>query len=173
MKIRLAAPCTQDSIVDGDGLRMVVWTQGCPHGCKGCHNPQTHSFTGGFTMEIAEIMAQFDANPLLAGITLSGGDPFIQADQCIQLAKEVKLRGKNVWIYTGYTLEEIMASGRESWLELLMNADVLVDGPYIEELRNLELTFRGSENQRIIYVQELFAGKADGAWSQLPRVMAG
>jgi len=154
MEIRLAAKCTQDSITDGPGLRMVVWTQGCLHRCAGCHNPDTHSLAGGFAATVEEILAQFDANPLLAGVTLSGGDPFVQAQACAEIAKRVKARGKNVWTYTGYTLEQILNSDRPDWLELLNYTDVLVDGPYKEELRNQELTFRGSENQRVIKVDE-------------------
>jgi anaerobic ribonucleoside-triphosphate reductase activating protein len=155
MEIRLAANCTQDSITDGPGLRMVVWAQGCFHNCAGCHNPGTHSLTGGFVAAVEDILVQFDANPLLAGVTLSGGDPFVQAQACAEIAKGVKERGKNVWTYTGYTLEQILNSGRPDWLELLKYTDVLVDGPYQEELRSLELTFRGSENQRVIKVQEV------------------
>jgi anaerobic ribonucleoside-triphosphate reductase activating protein len=154
MEIRLAANCTQDSITDGPGLRMVVWTQGCLHRCSGCHNPDTHSLTGGFATTVEEILAQFDANPLLSGVTLSGGDPFVQAQACAEIAQRVKERGKSVWTYTGYTLEDIMKSAKPDWLELLRYTDVLVDGPYQEELRNLELTFRGSENQRVIKVHE-------------------
>jgi len=135
-------------------LRMVVWTQGCLHRCAGCHNPDTHSLAGGFAATVEEILAQFDANPLLAGVTLSGGDPFVQAQACAEIAKRVKARGKNVWTYTGYTLEQILNSDRPDWLELLNYTDVLVDGPYKEELRNQELTFRGSENQRVIKVDE-------------------
>lgn len=157
MKIRLAAPCSQDSIVDGSGLRMVVWTQGCVHNCPGCHNPETHQLTGGFTANIQEVIEQFDANPLLTGITLSGGDPFLQAAQCAAIARQVKERGKNVWTYTGYTLEQIIASDNATWHQLLSYTDVLVDGPYIEEQRNLELSFRGSENQRIIDMNQWWA----------------
>lgn len=155
MEIRLAAPCTQDSITDGPGLRMVVWTQGCLHRCSGCHNPNTHSLQGGFITTVEEILAQFDANPLLSGITLSGGDPFVQAAACAEIARQVKARGKNVWTYTGYTLEQLTADNNPDWLELLKYTDILVDGPYQEELRNLELNFRGSENQRVIKVDEV------------------
>ncbi|MDW7674439.1 MAG: anaerobic ribonucleoside-triphosphate reductase activating protein [Bacillota bacterium] len=157
MLIRLAAPCTQDSIVDGAGLRMVVWCQGCLHNCPGCHNPDTHNPKGGFPTTVSEIIQQFKANPLLSGITLSGGDPFVQAKACAEIAKAVKALGKNVWTYTGYTYEQILASGRADWQELLSYTDVLVDGPYVEELRNLELDFRGSENQRLINIKHVYS----------------
>lgn len=153
MKMRLASPCTHDSIVDGTGLRMVVWTQGCRHNCPECHNPETHSFYGGFETSTELILKEFDKNPLLTGITFSGGDPFEQAEACVVLAKEVVKRGKDVWTYTGYTIEEILKLRKPGWMELLYYTDVLVDGPYDKRMRNLQLDFRGSENQKIINVK--------------------
>lgn len=154
MLIRLAAPCTQDSIADGPGLRMVVWTQGCPHNCKGCHNPNTHNPADGFVAEVIDVLRDFDSNPLLAGVTISGGEPFMQAAACAEIARRVKERDKNVWLYTGYTLEKILAVNNKDWLELLSEIDVLVDGPYLEHLKNLDLAFRGSDSQRIIRLKD-------------------
>ena len=102
MKIRIAG-LVNDSIVDGPGFRFSVFTQGCPHHCPGCHNPQTHDFNGGKDMETEEIVRQFSQNPLLDGITLSGGEPFCQCDACAELAGAAKKLGLNVWAYSGYS----------------------------------------------------------------------
>lgn len=140
----------RESIVDGPGLRFVVFTQGCTHGCEGCHNPATHALDGGYEISAQRILAEFFKNPLLKGITLSGGEPFLQPDELIPIAKEVKERGKDVVIYTGYTLEELTAMQNSSADELLSYCDILVDGPFILAQRDLTLTFKGSRNQRII-----------------------
>ncbi len=142
----------EESIVDGPGFRYVVFTQGCPHHCKGCHNPQTHSFEDGVWMDIEDIFKKFQDNPLLSGITFSGGEPFCQPKSLYQLALMVHKMGKTVMTYTGYTLEQLEAMN-DIWVQkLLGETDILVDGPYVEELRDLELTFRGSSNQRILYL---------------------
>ena len=140
------------SIVDGPGLRMTVFTQGCPHRCLGCHNPQTHDFTGGYDCKVKDILAKFDQNPLLAGLTISGGEPFSQAKQLIPLAKKIRERGKNIWCYTGYTFEEIMkmAEGNADIMRFCALIDVLVDGRFVLFKRNLDILFRGSDNQRIL-----------------------
>lgn len=139
-----------ESIVDGPGLRYVVFTQGCPHHCKGCHNPQTHSFEGGYLLSAEAALAQLQENPLLSGITLSGGEPFEQAEALCALAEGAKAQGKNVMTYTGYVFEDLLARN-DHWTERLLDlTDVLVDGPYREELRDLELQFRGSSNQRLL-----------------------
>ena len=151
MKIRIAG-ITEDTIVDGPGLRQTVFVQGGPHRCYGCHNPGTHAIDGGQLMDTADIMARMDANPLLVGLTLSGGEPFWQTRPCIDLAKAAHERGLNVWCYTGYTLEEI-----RKYIDmrpLLEHIDVLVDGPYIDSQRTLELPWRGSRNQRVIKMKE-------------------
>lgn len=140
----------RESIVDGPGLRFVVFTQGCTHGCEGCHNPATHALDGGYEISAQRILTEFFKNPLLKGITLSGGEPFLQPDELIPIAKEVKERGKDVVIYTGYTLEELTAMQNSSADELLSYCDILVDGPFILAQRDLTLTFKGSRNQRII-----------------------
>lgn len=147
MKIKVAG-IQQDSIVDGIGLRFVVFTQGCPHQCPGCHNPETHTLFGGKMMEVKEVIAQMYANPLCDGLTLSGGEPFWQPLVCAEIAKAAKERGMNVWCYTGYTLEELsVIPGAE---DLLLLVDVLVDGRFIQSKRSLDLDFRGSSNQRVI-----------------------
>ena len=147
MQIRIAG-IVQDSIVDGEGIRLTVFTQGCPHACPGCHNPETHDFNGGRMVDTAEIAAMMDANPLLDGVTLSGGEPFCQPGACIEIAAAAHLKGLNVWCYTGYTIEELEGH------PLLNEVDVLVDGRYMEEQRTLELPFRGSRNQRIIVLRD-------------------
>ena len=140
----------EESIVDGPGLRYVLFTQGCPHHCKGCHNPQTHSFEGGFLLSAEAALVQLQENPLLSGITLSGGEPFEQAEALCALAEGAKALGKSVMAYTGYVFEDLLARNDPWTNRLLELTDVLVDGPYKEELRDLELQFRGSANQRLL-----------------------
>ena len=149
MKIRIAG-ITDDSIVDGPGLRLTVFVQGCLHNCPGCHNPETHDIHGGQLVDTSEIIAKMDANPMLDGITLSGGEPFLQPEACAELADEAHKRGLNVWCYTGYTIDTIIGGRDNGKRGLLKRIDVLVDGPYIESLRTLELPWRGSKNQRVI-----------------------
>jgi len=143
-----------ESIVDGPGIRMVIFAQGCKHKCKGCHNQHTHTFEGGELVDIDKIISDLKKNTLLDGVTLSGGDPFEQAEKFATLAQEVKKIGLNVITYTGYTYEQLMgySSERKGYKELLENTDMLVDGPFIMEEKSLLLKFRGSKNQRIIDV---------------------
>ena len=141
----------EDSIVDGPGFRTVVFTQGCPRRCRGCHNPQTQDFDKGETRSVESILSIVTNNSLTDGITLSGGEPFCQTDACAALAKGVHEAGLSVWCYTGYTFEELV-SGKENWISLLENIDVLVDGPFIIDEKTTDLCFRGSANQRIIDV---------------------
>lgn len=159
-KIRVAG-IINESIADGPGIRMVIFAQGCKHRCPGCHNPHTHSFEGGELVEIDKIICDLKKNSLLDGVTLSGGDPFEQADQFSLLAKEVKKIGLNVITYTGYTYEQLVGyfAERKGYKELLENTDMLVDGPFIMEEKNLLLKFRGSNNQRIIDVQKSIASQ--------------
>ena len=140
------------SVVDGPGMRMVIFTQGCPHHCLGCHNPHTHDLACGSDYHAEDILAQFDRNPLLAGMTLSGGEPFLQAEGLVGIAAAVRARGKNVWCYSGYTFEELHAwAARDTAVRhLCEHIDVLVDGRYDSRRRNLSLRFRGSDNQRVI-----------------------
>lgn len=150
-----------ESIVDGPGIRFAVFVQGCPHGCPGCHNPQTHSFEGGEVRRIEELFDQFCRDPLLKGVTLSGGEPFCQAAPLAELAKLVHGAGKDVAVYTGYVYEDLLAMEDPGVQDLLAETDLLIDGPYVEAQRNLELRFRGSENQRLIDVKKsLAAGRA-------------
>lgn len=142
----------EESIVDGPGLRFSVFTQGCPHCCPGCHNPGTHDFDGGYEMDIDEIFRQFKANPLLSGITFSGGEPFCQPEPLYHLGKKVKAMGKTIVLFSGYTWEQLIEkSHQEIYVKQLLSiGDILIDGPFIEALKDLELLFRGSSNQRII-----------------------
>ena len=159
MEIRLAG-LVDDSIVDGPGLRLAVFTQGCPHHCPHCHNPQSHPFDGGEIRKTEEILDIARDNILLDGITLSGGEPFVQAAACAELAHGAHEAGLNVWCYTGYVYEELLA-GPSEWRTLLENVDVLVDGPFVWEKKTLDKRFRGSSNQRILDVPaSLAAGKA-------------
>ena len=140
-----------DSIVDGPGLRFTVFVQGCPHNCPGCHNPQTHAFDGGTLVEKEQILERIKGNPLLDGVTFSGGEPFCQAKALAALGREIRKLGLNIMTYSGYTFEQLYARRDEDGIgELLEVTDWLVDGPYVESLRSLELQFRGSSNQRII-----------------------
>lgn len=146
------AGIVEDSIVDGPGIRTTVFCQGCPHHCKGCHNPETWSFEGGTPMEEAAILRIIKSNPLVKGVTFSGGEPFAQADGFSVLAKLLKENGYEVASYSGYTFEELYR-GTEAQKEMLKHIDVLIDGRYVEELRSLTLVYRGSANQRIIDVK--------------------
>lgn len=150
MKIRIAG-IVNDSIVDGPGIRLTVFTQGCPHHCPGCHNPQSHDFEGGEIRDTDEILDEMRENILLDGVTLSGGEPFAQAAACVDIARGAHALGLNVWCYTGYTFEKLM-NGEPEWLDLLQNIDVLVDGPFVMAQKTLEARFRGSSNQRILDV---------------------
>lgn len=152
MQIRLASELTYDSIVDGEGIRTVIWTQGCIHNCPGCHNPKTHSFTDGFLVDVKSVCDEIDAIEFQDGITLSGGDPMCQVDACLEIAKFCQNKGLNVWCYTGYKIEDLLKrSLKEKKLkEFLENIDVLVDSPFIMELKSYDVPFRGSSNQRLI-----------------------
>lgn len=151
MKIRLAGPCNIDSIVDGPGLRTVIWTQGCPHHCLECHNPQTHNPNGGFVEEVQTIIELIDNTHLQSGITLSGGEPFDQPLPLIEIAKHAKSKKLNVWAFSGYLFEELMAQPDKK--ALLECCDVLVDGKFEKDKKHFKLKFKGSWNQRIIDVQ--------------------
>lgn len=147
--IRIAG-VVRESIVDGPGFRFVVFCQGCPHGCPGCHNPATHDFEGGYDCDIEKIIAAVDQNPLLDGVTFSGGEPFCQPEAFYNLGVELKKRNLNLLAYTGYTYEELISMKDKSVDKLLSILDLLVDGRYVKEERDLTLLFRGSKNQRVI-----------------------
>lgn len=149
-----------DSIVDGPGIRTTFFSQGCPHHCPGCHNPETWDFSGGTPMEEEDLLEIALSNPLAKGVTFSGGEPFSQAEGFCKLAKLLKARGFEVASYSGYTFEALL-SGTQAQKDLLAQIDVLIDGPFIEAERSLNLNFRGSRNQRVLNVPEsLKAGKA-------------
>ncbi|MBE5798047.1 MAG: anaerobic ribonucleoside-triphosphate reductase activating protein [Clostridiales bacterium] len=153
MKFRLFGTA-EDSIVDGPGIRFTVFVQGCPHHCEGCHNPESHDFAGGREAETDQIIVQMTANPLLDGLTLSGGEPMCSAQACAELARAAKAAGLNVWCYTGYTWEALVREADPDRMALLREVDVLVDGPFVLAERSLELQFCGSRNQRLLDVQK-------------------
>ena len=151
MKIQIAGT-VNDSIVDGPGLRFAVFTQGCIHHCPGCQNPETHDPAGGKEEDTAVLIARMKKNPLLSGLTLSGGDPMEQGAACAELARAAHGAGLNVWTYTGYTWEQLLQENDAEKMALLRETDVLVDGPFILSQRSLELDFCGRKNQRLIDV---------------------
>ena len=159
--IRLAADLQTDSIVDGPGLRAVVWTQGCAHKCKGCQNPQTWSFDGGGLVPVDMVKEAIDELEYHTGITFSGGDPMYQPEACNEIAKYAIEKGLDIWVYTGFTYEELLSLAKKKpiYKEFLKNIDILVDGRYIEEERDLSLLFRGSKNQRLIDVKKTLKSK--------------
>ncbi len=151
-RIRISG-IVNDSIVDGPGLRYTIFTQGCPHHCEGCHNPQTHSFKGGKKISLRKIKKDILSNPLLQGVTFSGGDPFVQAEKLVPVAKFIKERGLELACYTGYTFEALYSDHIPFAKELLSYIDVLIDGRFILKQKSLDLKFKGSSNQRTIDVQ--------------------
>ncbi len=155
--IRIAG-IVHDSITDGVGLRIAIFTQGCPHKCKGCHNPDTHDFNGGYTVTSDELIATIDKSHIITGVTFSGGEPMCQAKALLPVAKYVKIRGLNLCIYTGYTFEKLLTLGQDV-MELLKLADVIVDGPFDINQKSYELKFMGSKNQRPIDVQKTLASQ--------------
>lgn len=160
-KIRLSG-IIYESLVNGPGIRRVLFAQGCFHDCKGCFNPETHDPDGGELFDIDDLVYDINRNVLLHGVTFSGGDPWEQADKFAYIAEKVKKLEFNIWSYTGYTYEYILDNRdkRKGWRDLLNNIDVLVDGKFEQELYDPALKFRGSSNQRIIDVKEsLVKGK--------------
>ena len=149
MEIRLAG-IVPESIVDGPGYRLAVFVQGCPHACPGCHNPKTHDFAGGYLSDTGEIIAKMGKNPLVRGVTLTGGEPMMQPEALLEIAAAAKEKGLNVWCYTGFTLEALKRENHPARMRLLEYIDVLVDGPYIAHERSLDLLYCGSRNQRLI-----------------------
>lgn len=153
----------QDSIVDGEGIRSVIWFQGCSHNCPGCHNPETHDFNAGVIVSLEEMKSKIDELEFQAGVTFSGGDPMMQVEALAELASYVHEKGMNVWVYTGFTFEELMtlAEKNDNYRKALEEIDVLVDGRFVLELRSFDAQFRGSSNQRILDVKKsLEKGKA-------------
>ncbi|MDR3197319.1 MAG: anaerobic ribonucleoside-triphosphate reductase activating protein [Planctomycetaceae bacterium] len=152
-KIRIAG-LVKESVVDGPGIRFTIFVQGCLRGCPDCHNPQTHDPQGGEEITIGEIASMIDSNPLLDGVTFSGGEPFLQAKALAELAGYCRQRNLSVVVYTGFYYEEILSdSDNRDWLELLKQTDILIDGPFDREKRTTELAFCGSSNQRVLYLR--------------------
>ena len=149
-----------DSIVDGPGIRTCIFSQGCPHHCKGCHNPETWAFGCGTKIPVEAVVEIVRSNPLCRGVTFSGGEPFAQAEAFARLAGLLKEKGYEVASYSGYTFEALL-NGTEAQKKLLQSIDILIDGPFLQEEKSLELAFRGSRNQRILDVKKsLAAGEA-------------
>lgn len=154
MNLRLAGT-VNDSIVDGPGIRLTIFTQGCPHHCAGCHNPQTHDFNGGSITDTADLLEKIKGNPLLDGVTFSGGEPFCQAEALAELGNDIKSLGLNVITYTGYTFEYLFEHKNDnSYGKLLEVTDFLIDGKFIESEKDWQLKFRGSRNQRYLDCQK-------------------
>ncbi|MGN1031360.1 MAG: anaerobic ribonucleoside-triphosphate reductase activating protein [Butyricicoccaceae bacterium] len=163
MELRVAGTISE-SIVDGPGFRYVVFTQGCPHHCPGCQNPQTHPFEGGELRDTDELLEEILRDPLLSGVTFSGGEPFCQPKPLADLAKKAHEKGKNIFCYTGYTYEQLMENPEPAVHELLDQVDILVDGRFEQDQRDLLLRFRGSRNQRLIDVRQTRAQGAIVLW---------
>ena len=163
--IRLSGDLERDSIVNGPGLRAVLWTQGCRQHCPGCQNPETWNPAEGEETTAEELAEEMRATRYLDGITLSGGDPLLQPSAVIVMADAAHEKGLSVWCYTGWTFEALMqgAAGEEA-VEALRHIDVLVDGPFVQEKKNLMLRFRGSSNQRLINVQASLSEGAVVLW---------
>ena len=159
--IRLASDLQSDSIVDGPGLRTVIWTQGCGHKCPGCQNPQTWDFEGGGEVPLDMVYEAIDELEYQQGITFSGGDPMYQPYPCAKIAKYCKDKGYNIWVYTGFTYEELMKMSKKDdiYLEFLKYVDVLVDGRFVMKERDLNQLFRGSRNQRLIDIPKSLKSK--------------
>jgi anaerobic ribonucleoside-triphosphate reductase activating protein len=148
-KIRISG-IEPESIVDGKGIRYVIFTQGCPHHCPGCHNPNTHDFHAGKWVDTSDLFQEIIENPLLKGITFSGGEPFCQPEPLAALAKQIHMRNLDITVFTGYTYEQLVALHDASIDALLNETDVLIDGRFLLEQKDLTLAFKGSRNQRII-----------------------
>ena len=149
-----------DSIVDGPGIRTAIFSQGCPHHCPGCHNPETWEFGCGTQIPVEAVVEIVQSNPLCRGVTFSGGEPFAQAAGFAKLARLLKEKGYEVASYSGYTFEELL-KGTEEQKQLLAAIDVLIDGRFLLAQKSLEIAFRGSRNQRILDVKKSLAeGKA-------------
>lgn len=151
MKIKIAG-IKKESLVDGPGVRYVVFSQGCKHNCKGCHNPDTHDFNEGKEIEVEEIITDILSKKHIDGVTLSGGDPFYQAEGFQYIAEKLHENNIHVMCYTGFTYENIILNTEMKGL--LENIDILIDGPFIESKKTFKIAFRGSENQRAIDVKK-------------------
>lgn len=144
-----------ESIVDGPGIRYTVFTQGCPFHCKGCHNPQSQPLKGGVTVKLIDLYKEIKNNPLISGVTFSGGEPFIQPKPLSIFAKILRAEGYSIWSYSGFTFDKLVEDDNRR--ELLEQLDVVVDGPFVQSKATLDIDFRGSSNQRIIDVKKSLA----------------
>ena len=161
MKLRVL-DIIEETMVDGVGLRTSIYVAGCKHNCPFCHNPQSHDFNGGKEYEVEDLVDIVLADEF-ADLTLTGGDPMFQVDAALELCKKVKERSnKSIWLYSGFTMEQIVQT--RYLARILPYVDVIVDGRYVHELRNTDLPFRGSENQRIIIVDKYLKGEGDYEW---------
>ncbi len=161
-QLRLAG-VIPESIVDGPGIRYALFVQGCPHHCPGCHNPQTHDFEGGQLTTVENARADILKRPYVKALTLSGGEPFCQAESLAELVAPLKEKGFHLMCYSGYTFEQLLAlPGAMPLLELL---DLLVDGPFAEAQKDIGLRFRGSTNQRVLDVPASLAQK-NAVWCE-------
>jgi len=147
---------TPESLVDGPGLRYVIFTQGCPHRCPNCHNPTSWDMDTGKEFTVKEIIRMLKKQKKIQGVTFSGGEPFLQAAELSQVALAAHQLGLDVVTYSGFTYEELIEQGKNdiNITALLSASDLLIDGKYIDAKRNTSLPFRGSSNQRIIKIQE-------------------
>ncbi|MHB1392297.1 MAG: anaerobic ribonucleoside-triphosphate reductase activating protein [Clostridia bacterium] len=152
MELRVAG-IVKESVVDGPGFRYVIFAQGCTHGCKGCHNPDTHALDRGYGVDTDSLVEDIKQSRYIDGVTFSGGEPLLQAEAFIHIAEKLKESNINIVCYTGFTFEELVESKDECCIKLLGLTDMLIDGPYMEELKDISLTYRGSTNQRIIDVK--------------------
>ena len=153
MQIRLSGPLEHDSIVNGYGLRAVLWTQGCPNHCPGCQNQETWDFNGGVLVDVEEVKERLRAFRGQTGITFCGGEPFVQPEACKEIADFCRNElGWNVWSFTGFTYEKIMERGGAA-VEFLKSLDALIDGPFVLAERDLTMKFRGSRNQRLLHLE--------------------
>lgn len=151
--IRVSGPLEHDNIVNGDGLRAVLWTQGCPNHCPGCQNPETWDYEAGMLVSIDEIIERLSEFKGQTGLTFCGGEPFVQAKSCRIIAERVRKEfGWDVWSFSGFTYEIIKEYGGEPW-EFLKSLDAMIDGPFILKQRDLSLRFRGSKNQRLLKLE--------------------
>lgn len=165
MQIRLSGPIERDSIVNGPGLRTVIWTQGCPNHCEGCQNPETWDFNGGVLVDIEEVKDELRKIKGQTGLTFCGGEPFVQPEACLELARFARKElGWDIWSFSGFTYEEILDYGNQktddekqarknqATLDFLNELDALIDGRFVLAERDLTLKFRGSRNQRILHL---------------------
>jgi len=165
MQIRLAG-IVKESVVDGPGIRMVVFVEGCGHHCPGCHNENTQDPAGGYESTVDEVIAQLPSNSLISGVTFSGGEPFLQAGALAAIGRAAKQRGLSIFTYTGFVFETLLAQSRndEAIAALLSITDVLIDGPFILAQRDISLAFRGSANQRLLDIPASLQSSQAVAW---------